>query len=148
MNRLPACRNAWVIFCKFARMRTLLTHPYVLVFAGGGIGSLVRYLAGRFVPATLSGSPFPTAILLVNIMASAVLGAVVGWAMGRTTGEDMRLLIGVGFCGGLSTFSSFSNDTVLLLQNGRMGVALLNIGLNVVLCLLASTGGLLVGQKL
>jgi len=129
-------------------MKILLTHPFLLVFAGGGFGSLVRYMAGRFVPATLAGSPFPMAILVVNVVASAVLGAVAGWVMARMTGEEMRLLIGVGFCGGLSTFSSFSYDTVVLLQNGRTGVALLNISLNVILCLLASMGGLLIGPKL
>lgn len=121
---------------------------YLLVFVGGGAGSLLRYLAGRFVPATLTGSPFPNAILLVNVAASALLGVVVGWALSRTTGEDVRLLVGVGFCGGLSTFSSFSYDTVVLLQNGRTGAAFLNIGLNVVLCLLASAGGLVLGQKI
>jgi CrcB protein len=92
--------------------------------------------------------PFPNAILLVNVVASALLSAVVGWTLARSAHDDMRLLIGVGFCGGLSTFSSFSNDTVVLLQNGRTGVAFLNIVLNVVLCLLASTGGFLIGQKL
>jgi fluoride exporter len=121
---------------------------YLLVFMGGGAGSLLRYLAGRFVPATLTGSPFPNAILLVNVAASALLGVVVGWALSRTTGEDIRLLVGVGFCGGLSTFSSFSYDTVVLLQNGRTGAAFLNISLNVVLCLLASAGGLVLGQKI
>ncbi|QJW92115.1 fluoride efflux transporter CrcB [Spirosoma taeanense] len=129
-------------------MRALLMHPYVLVFAGGGAGSLLRYLAGRLVPATLAGSPFPTAILLVNVLASAVLGAVLGWFISRSAGEETRLLIGVGFCGGLSTFSSFSYDTIVLLQNGRTGAALLNIGLNVMLCLLASAGGLFLGYKL
>ena len=120
---------------------------YLLVFAGGGVGSLLRYAAGRFMPATLTGSPFPNAILLVNVVASALLGVVVGWGLSRAAGEDVRLLVGVGFCGGLSTFSSFSYDTVMLLQNGRTGAALLNIGLNVVLCLLASAGGLVLGQK-
>lgn len=129
-------------------MRILLTHPYVLVFMGGGAGSLARYVTGRLIPATLTGSPFPNAILVVNVLASFILGAVVGWVINRSAGEEARLLIGVGFCGGLSTFSSFSYDTVELLQNGRIGAALLNIGLNVVLCLLASTGGLWLGRGL
>ena len=129
-------------------MRVLLMHPYMLVFLGGGAGSLLRYLCGRFIPATLFGSPFPNAILLVNVLASFILGALVGWVVQRSAGEEVRLLIGVGFCGGLSTFSSFSYDTVVLLQSGRIGAALLNIGLNVVLCLLASVNGLWIGSKL
>ncbi|MFD2932308.1 fluoride efflux transporter CrcB [Spirosoma flavum] len=129
-------------------MRMLLINPYVLVFFGGGAGSLLRYSAGRLIPATLTGSPFPTAILVVNIVASFVLGAVAGLIMSRLASEETRLLIGVGFCGGLSTFSSFSYDTVILMQNGRIGAALLNIGLNVILCLVASIGGLWLGQKL
>ncbi len=123
-------------------------HPYMLVFVGGGTGSVLRYMAGRLIPSTLTGSPFPTAILLVNVLASFVLGAVVSWVLNRAVGEEARLLIGVGFCGGLSTFSSFSYDTMVLLQQGRIGAALLNIGLNVTLCLVASVGGLWLGQKL
>ena len=91
---------------------------------------------------------FPLAILLINIGASALLGLVAGWVVGRASGEEIRLLVGVGFCGGLSTFSSFSYDTAVLLQNGRVGPALLNIILNVVLCLLVSIGGLALGSKL
>lgn len=129
-------------------MRILLTHPAVLVFVGGGAGSLLRYWAGRLIPATFSGTPFPNAILLVNVLASFVLGAVVGWVINRVAGDEARLLIGVGFCGGLSTFSSFSYDTVVLLQSGRLAAALLNISLNVLLCLLASAGGLTLGKGL
>ena len=141
-------RTAALFFRKFVHMRALLMHPYVLVFVGGGAGSVLRYMAGRLMPATLSGSPFPSAILLVNVLASFVLGAIVGWVINRAVGEEARLLIGVGFCGGLSTFSSFSYDTVVLLQNGRPGAALLNIGLNVTLCLVASFGGLWLGREL
>lgn len=136
------------LFRKFAYMRALLTHPYLLVMAGGSAGSLLRYGIGRIVPPTLAGMPFPLAILLINIGASALLGLVAGWVVGRTSGEEVRLLVGVGFCGGLSTFSSFSYDTAVLLQNGRVGTALLNIGLNVILCLLGSVGGLTLGSKL
>lgn len=121
---------------------------YLLVFLGGGIGTLLRYTTGRLVPATLTGAPFPYAILLVNLLASAVLGFVVGGLLTRVVSEEMRLLVGVGFCGGLSTFSSFSQDTLVLLQNGRIGAALLNIGLNVGLCLLVSAGGMAIGQRL
>lgn len=120
----------------------------MLVFLGGGAGSLLRYLTGRLIPVTLSGSPFPSAILIVNVVASFLLGALVGWLMHRSADESMRLLIGVGFCGGLSTFSSFSVDTVVLLQQGRLGAAILNIGLNMVLCLLTSAGGLALGLSL
>ncbi len=119
----------------------------LLVFLGGGSGSIVRYVIGRFVPATLTGSPFPVSILVVNVAASAVLGVVVGYGLSRSLNDDIRLLIGVGFCGGLSTFSSFSNDTLILLQHGRTGAALLNISLNVSLCLLASFSGLLAGGR-
>lgn len=129
-------------------MRALLTHPYLLVMAGGSAGSLLRYSIGRIVPPTLAGTPFPLAILLVNIGASALLGVAAGWVVGRTSGETVRLLVGVGFCGGLSTFSSFSYDTAILLQNGRVGTALLNIVLNVILCLLVSIGGMVLGTKL
>lgn len=100
------------------------------------------------VPPTLVGTPFPLAILLVNIGASALLGVAAGWFIGRASGEAVRLLVGVGFCGGLSTFSSFSYDTAVLLQNGRVGTALLNIVLNVILCLLVSIGGMALGAKL
>ena len=136
------------VFRKFVTMRALLMHPFVLVFFGGGLGSVLRYALGRLIPATLTGSPFPTAILFVNAVASFVLGVIVSWVVGRSAGEEARLLIGVGFCGGLSTFSSFSNDTIILAQNGRFGAALLNIGINVLLCLVASAGGLWFGQKL
>lgn len=136
------------VFRKFVTMRALLTHPYVLVFFGGGLGSVLRYALGRLIPATLTGSSFPLAILVVNVIASFVLGAIVSWVIGRSAGEETRLLVGVGFCGGLSTFSSFSNDTILLIQHGRFGAALLNIGLNVIVCLIASAGGLWLGQKL
>lgn len=119
----------------------------LLVFLGGGSGSVVRYAIGRFMPATLTGSLFPVSILAVNVVASAVLGVVVGYGLSRSLNDDIRLLIGVGFCGGLSTFSSFSNDTLILLQHGRTGTALLNISLNVGLCLLASFGGLLAGGR-
>ena len=122
-------------------MKHILLHPAVLVFLGGGTGSLLRYGLAQWLPAMLGERPYPLAILAANVLASAILGAVAGAFAGKLVGNDVRLLVGVGFCGGLSTFSSFSVDTLILFQQGRPGVALLNVGLNVVLCLLASAAG-------
>ncbi|GAA4411480.1 fluoride efflux transporter CrcB [Nibrella viscosa] len=130
-------------------MRAILTNPYLLVLVGGGVGSLLRYQTARWLSATVLGVVFPSAILLVNVAASGVLGLVLGWALARSGGSDeLRLLVGVGFCGGLSTFSTFSIDTLLLLQQGRWGAALVNITLNVICCLLASMAGFWLGSKL
>ena len=115
--------------------------PYILVFLGGGLGSVLRYVVGRAIPATALGTSFPLGILTVNVLASVILGATAGWVAGRPDAEPWRLLIGVGICGGLSTFSSFSQDNLLLLQQGRVGAAFVNIGLNVLGCLLASAVG-------
>lgn len=119
---------------------------YLLVFVGGGLGSLLRYGLGRVLPATLNGAAFPLSILAVNVLASAALGYLMGWVSARPGHEAWRLLLGVGVCGGLSTFSSFSQDNLMLLQQGRTGAALLNITLNVVGCLLASAGGWVLGK--
>ncbi len=129
-------------------MNAFFTNPALLVFLGGGCGSLARYAVGQFLPASALGQPFPLAILLVNIVAGFVLSFMAGFGLARAGTEPIRLLVGVGFCGGLSTFSSFSNDTLTLLQTDRVGAALLNITLNVLLCLVASAGGLWLGQRI
>lgn len=118
-----------------------LTSSWLLVFVGGGIGSVLRYGIGLLLPATVAGRPFPVGILLANVCASALLGFVAAAVLNRMVSNDLRLLVGVGVCGGLSTFSSFSVDTLVLLQHGRIGTALLNIFLNVGLCLAASLLG-------
>lgn len=120
--------------------------PYVLVFLGGGLGSVLRYALGRAIKPVWLGTSFPVSILCVNTLASVVLGGLAGWSAGRPEAEPWRLLMGVGVCGGLSTFSSFSQDNLLLLQQGRAGAAFLNIGLNVAGCLLASATGWWLGR--
>ena len=124
-----------------------MTHPIVLVFLGGGLGSVLRYVAGRLLPTAVNDTVFPLATLSINVVASALLGWVIGWTLARSTSEEVRLLVGIGFCGGLSTFSSFSYDIVVLLQAGRWGAAFLNVALNVLLCLVASVGGLWLASR-
>lgn len=122
-------------------MKQLFGNPALLVFLGGGAGSVFRYGLGQWLPGVFGDRSFPLAILGANVLASLILGIIVGAFSSRLLSNELRLLLGVGFCGGLSTFSSFSADTLLLLQQGRLGVALLNVVFNVVLCLLASAVG-------
>ncbi|RAJ98082.1 CrcB protein [Larkinella arboricola] len=124
----------------------MMTNPFWLVFFGGGLGSVARYSVSRYIQPLLK-TTYPASTLIVNVVASLVLGFLVGWLSARANGREMyRLLIGVGFCGGFSTFSTFSTDTLLLMQTGRWLAAASNVALNVVLCLLASLAGLYLGR--
>lgn len=113
----------------------------MLVFLGGGVGSVLRYKLSQWLSPLQTRPGFPMAILGANILASLILGAIAGAFVNRFISNDLRLLVGVGFCGGLSTFSNFSVDTLVLFQQGQPTSALLNIALNVILCLLASAVG-------
>ncbi|RRB11122.1 fluoride efflux transporter CrcB [Larkinella knui] len=123
-----------------------MTNPFWLVFLGGGLGSMTRYAVSRYLQPVFK-TAYPASTLIVNLVASLILGFLVGWLTARVSGrETYRLLLGVGFCGGLSTFSTFSTDTLFLMQTGRWWAAASNVVLNVVLCLLASMAGLYLGR--
>ena len=114
----------------------------LLIFIGGGLGSLTRFSLGKFIQENIDKT-FPFGTLGVNILASIVLGIFVGMVEVKLlTNPNYKSLIAVGFCGGFSTFSTFSNDTLQLIQNNRMLEAIMNILLNVVLCILATFGGI------
>lgn len=109
------------------------------VAVGGALGSLLRYwLAELFL--LLGVSAFPWATLVANVSGSFVIGAIA-----TLTGPDGRLLVSpelrlfwmVGVCGGYTTFSSFSLQTLVLAQAGDGLRAALNVALSVVTCLLA-----------
>jgi fluoride exporter len=114
----------------------------LLVFVGGGLGSVTRFALGKYIQAQFLQT-FPFGTLGVNVLASLVLGLFVGMMdIKYLTNPNYKSLIAIGFCGGFSTFSTFSNDTLLLMQNNRISEAFLNIFLNVVLCILATWGGI------
>lgn len=123
-----------------------MTNPFWLVFFGGGLGSVARYAVSRYIQ-PLFKTTYPAGTLIVNVVASLILGFLIGWLTARVSGrETYRLLIGVGFCGGLSTFSTFTTDTLFLMQTGRWLAAASNVVFNVVFCLLASLAGLYLGR--
>lgn len=107
---------------------------FVWVFLGGGLGSALRYWVSLRVPAMLG---FPWATLLVNVLASGLLGCLMG-AGHKEQRPELWWLLATGFCGGFSTFSTFSADTIRLLQEGQSNVAFANIGLNLACCLAAT----------
>jgi len=116
-----------------------MTGLRLLLFVGlaGFAGAVSRYLVGgwvhRFVPAT-----FPYGTLTVNVLGSLLLGAVFELATVRTgLAPEVRLIVGVGFLGAFTTFSSFSLETMNLMREGSYALAGLNVGSNVVLCLVA-----------
>lgn len=120
----------------------------LLIFLGGGFGSLARYGVGRGLATYSINLPYGT--LAANVLACIILGFFTGWMAFRESELALhyRALIAVGFCGGFSTFSTFSNETLEMLLNDRWGDAIFNILLSVILCLLASFAGLWLGKIL
>jgi CrcB protein len=109
----------------------------MLVFIGGGLGSVLRYfLSVSLRSADRSVWPWPT--LAANIGASALLGFVAAVALLKPGSyEQQRLLLGTGFCGGLSTFSTFTLESLDLIRQGNTGIALAYTLLSILSCLLA-----------
>lgn len=109
-----------------------------IVFLGGGAGSVLRYLmAGAMTRWAISfpalGLPWGT--LACNVLASAVLGVLAGFST-RGMPHVLWLLLAVGFCGGWSTFSSFSMECILLFREGKTLAATGYISLSLLLCML------------
>lgn len=99
------------------------------VFIGGGTGSVARWLLSlRFNP---MHHAIPLGTLTANLVGAFIIGAGLAW-FNRLPQIDpvWKLLITTGFCGGLTTFSTFSAEVVFLLQEGKLGWALLNVAVN------------------
>ena len=117
------------------------------VACGGALGASFRYLIGIGI-VSLFGKGFPFATLTVNIVGSLIMGYIFqSVQQNAISTSPWWPLIGVGFLGALTTFSSFSLDSLLLIQQGELFKALLNVALNVVLCLIAVYLGTLLVLK-
>lgn len=121
------------------------SHPIVLIGAGGAVGSNLRYGLGHLLSHSAIQIPIPIATTLINILGSLILGCVAGSVSDRT--QSTYLLLGVGLCGGFTTFSTFSLELVEHLQNGKIGLALIECALNVIFGVVALYLGLMLCQS-
>lgn len=111
-----------------------------LVFLGGGLGSLCRYGIARLL--ANQALQFPLATLIANIISCLILGYCTGLVLKDSLSMSTRLLVMTGFCGGFSTFSTFTGETFLLLEGGNPLLALLNIGGSILVCLVCFYWGM------
>ena len=119
-------------------------NPYLLVAVGGALGSMARYGSGVLIGKVWDAT-FPLATMLINIVGSLAMGLFIGYLVRATPSwqADARLLVAVGIFGGFTTFSSFSLDTISMMERGDIGQALLYVVLSVVVGIAALYGGLL-----
>ena len=118
----------------------------LLVFVGGGIGSVARFgLSRLLLPYAVGG--FPVGTFGVNILGSLLIGLF--WGMPLLADKHNWLLfLTVGLCGGFTTFSAFSWENFNLLRQGHIGLFFVYALLSISLCLLATWGGCILGRNL
>lgn len=126
-------------------MNSALSMPMLLAVAGGGaIGSVARYVVG--VVMLRSSSGFPLSTLLINVAGSFFIGLFARLFDAPDHHQVLRVALTVGICGGFTTFSAFSAETVTMLQQGKVGRAALYVMVSLVVGMLATFAGLMVGR--
>jgi fluoride exporter len=116
---------------------------WLLVLIGGAVGAPLRYLTDRAVQAR-HDTVFPWGTFTVNVVGSLILGALTGAALSGAAGPGVQLLLGTGFCGALTTYSTFSYETLRLAETGARFFA----AANVIASIVAGLGAVFVGLTL
>jgi CrcB protein len=119
----------------------------LLIAIGGAVGSVARYLLGRAVQGALHLN-FPTGTFVVNVVGCLVIGVLAKFFLHSQTELPLRATLMIGFCGGFTTFSSFSLETLGLIQGGEWGKATGYVVLSAVVCVGATAAGYALGRPL
>jgi len=121
---------------------------FLLIFFGGGLGALARYVASGVVH-TFSPPSFPYGTFVVNCTGSLLIGVLATALDARFSAvPSLRFFLIIGLLGGFTTFSSFSYETMTLLREGSAAAALINVGASVTTCLAATWAGMMIGKAL
>ena len=119
-------------------INSILKHPYLLAGMGGALGSIGRVLMSNFVT-RFAGEEFPFGTIVVNVTGAILMGVLAGYGESEPGkllfSQSARTFLMIGLLGGYTTFSSFSLQTFLLIEQGNMTGAFLNVLLSVLLCL-------------
>ncbi len=120
---------------------------FLLVFIGGGFGSGLRYLIGKFLNSSLGS--FPIGTFTVNIIGSLLIGLILGYAAKENSlSQNQVLLLATGFCGGFTTFSAFAQENFQMLKTGDiMQFSIYTIG-SIVVGLIAVFIGIYIAKNL
>ena len=119
----------------------------IMIAIAGAVGALGRYGISTALSKAFATSGFPWGTLAVNVIGCFIIGYVMH--VGLNTDmipPDWRIAITVGFLGALTTFSSFSYETVQLIEKTEYMLAAGNIGANMIVAILATIGGLMLGK--
>lgn len=119
----------------------------LLVALGAAVGAPARYLADRAIQSRVDGV-VPWGTLTVNVAGSFVIGVLLGLAGGRGVAPEVMAGLGIGFCGALTTYSTFGYETVRLVASGSRLLAGANVALSVAAGLLSVGAGWLAGSGL
>ena len=119
----------------------------LLIALGGAAGSVARYLMGRAVQGALH-LEFPIGTLAVNVVGCLAIGILAKFFLHSQTELPLRAALMIGFCGGFTTFSSFSLETLGLMQGGEWGKAAAYVVLSAAVCVGATAAGFALGRPL
>lgn len=115
-------------------------NKWLLLIAGGGIGTLLRFLLSTWASRQM-GNTFPYGTLAVNLIGCLIIGMLAGWNSGHAFHENLHLLLFVGLMGGFTTFSSFSIETLQLIRSGSFLTAVAYISASNIGGVLLAAGG-------
>ena len=117
------------------------------LFVAGAIGAPCRYLLDNFVHDRIRGA-FPWGTWVVNVSGSLLLGLITGAALYHSFPNTPKIVLGTGFCGAYTTFSTFTFETLRLLEEGQITAALMNAATSLVAATLAAALGLALAAAL